>query len=168
MFYDPLGLISPITLPIKIILQKLFELKFEWDTNVDTDTIDLWKQYINGLTHVSSVSVNRYVLCWERSFVQIHGFCDSSEKVYCVVVYARVLCSHGVKLTLWLWRSRVASAKGHNIPRLELMDCILLKSLVTEVLSGMKIYFVGRILWSRCGGSNKLLKDGRSGCKIEL
>ena len=43
MFYDPLGLISPITLPIKFILQKLFELKFEWDTNIDTDTSHLWK-----------------------------------------------------------------------------------------------------------------------------
>ena len=69
MFYDPLGLISPITLPIKIILQKLFELKFEWDTNIDADTSHLWKQYIRELKHVSSVSVNRHVLCCERSLV---------------------------------------------------------------------------------------------------
>ena len=96
MFYDPLGLISPITLPIEIILQKLFELKFEWDTNIDADTSHLWKQYIRGLKHVSSVSVNRHVLCCERSLVQLRGFCDSSEKAYCAVVYARVLCNHGV------------------------------------------------------------------------
>ena len=74
MFYDPLGLISPITLPIKFILQKLFELKFEWDTNIDTDTSHLWKQHIKGLKHVGSVSVNRHVLCCKRSFVQLHGF----------------------------------------------------------------------------------------------
>ena len=41
MFYDPLGSISPITLPIKFILQKLFKLKFEWDGNIDTDTSHL-------------------------------------------------------------------------------------------------------------------------------
>ena len=74
MFYDPHGLISPITLPIKFILQKLFELKFEWDTNIDTDTSHLWKQHIKGLKHVGSVSVNRHVLCCKRSFVQLHGF----------------------------------------------------------------------------------------------
>ena len=86
MFYDPLGLISPIALPIKIILQKLFEIKFEWDKYIDTDTRQLWKEYIKKLKHVSSVSVNRYVFCCERSFVQLHGFCDSSKKVYCTVV----------------------------------------------------------------------------------
>ena len=37
MFHDPLELISPITLPINLVLQKLFELKFEWDTNIDAD-----------------------------------------------------------------------------------------------------------------------------------
>ena len=129
----PLRLISLITIPIKFILQKLFELKFEWDTNIDTDTSHLWKQYIKGLKHVSSVSVNRHVLCCKHSFVQFYGFCDSSEKAYCAVVYARVLCSHEVKVTLWSGRSRVASTKSHSIPRLELMACVLLGRLMTEV-----------------------------------
>ena len=30
------------------------------------------------------------------------------------------------------------------------------------------MYFVGPILWSRCGGSDKLVKIGRSGRKIEF
>ena len=133
MFYDPLGLISPITLPIKIILQKLFELKFEWDKYIDTDTNQLWKQHIKGLKHVSFVSVNRHVLCCKCSFVQLHDFCDSSGKAYFAVVYARVLCIHGMKVILWSGRSRVASAIGHSIPRLELMACVLLSRLMTEV-----------------------------------
>ena len=133
MFYDPLGSVSPITLPIKFILQKIFKLKFEWDGNIDTDTSHLWKQYIKGLKHVSSVSVNRHVLCCKHSFVQLHGFCDSSEKAYCAVVYAWVLCSHGVKVTSWSGRSRVASTKSHSIPRLELIPCALLGRLMTEV-----------------------------------
>ena len=48
-------------------------------------------------------------------------------------MYARVLCSHGVKVTLWSGRSRVASAKGHSMPRLELMACVLLGRLIIEV-----------------------------------
>ena len=80
MFHDPLELISPITLTIKLVLQKLFQLKFEGDTNIDADTSHLWKQYIKGLKHVSPVSVNRHVFWCKRCFVQLHGFCDSSEK----------------------------------------------------------------------------------------
>ena len=81
MFYDTLGLILPITQPIiKFILQKLFELKFGWDKYIYTDTSQLWKQYINVHKHVRSVSVNRHVLCCERSYVHLHGYCDSFEK----------------------------------------------------------------------------------------
>lgn len=74
MFYNPLRLISPITIPIKIMLLKLFELKFEWDKNIDRDTSHLRIQYIKELKHVSSVSVNRHGLCCERSYVELHGF----------------------------------------------------------------------------------------------
>ena len=64
MLKDPLGLISPITLPIKIMLQKLFEIKFERDKYIDTNTSQLRKRYIKGLKHVSSVSVTRHMLCY--------------------------------------------------------------------------------------------------------
>ena len=100
---------------------------------IDVDASHLRKQYIKGLKHVSSVPVNRQMLCCERIFVQLDGFCDSSEKAYCAIVYVRVLCSHGVKVTLWSGRSRVASAKGHSMPRLELMACALLGRLIIEV-----------------------------------
>ena len=93
---------------------------------IDVNTSHLRKQYIKGLKHVSSVSVNRQMLCCERIFVQLNDFCDSSEKAYCAIVYVRVLCSHGVKVTLW-------SAKGHSIPRLELMACVLLGRLMIDV-----------------------------------
>ena len=66
MFYDSLGLISLIMLSIKIILQKLFELKFEWDTYIDKDTSQLRKKYIKVFKHVSS-SVKWSVLAHPRS-----------------------------------------------------------------------------------------------------
>ena len=133
MFYDPLGLISPITLPIKFILQKLFEFKFEWDTNILMSTLVIYGNNILKDLNMSALSVNRQMLCCERIFVQLDGFCDSSEKAYCAIVYIRVLCSHGVKVTLWSGRSRVASAKGHSIPRFELMACVLLGRLMADV-----------------------------------
>ena len=126
MFYDPLGLILPITQPIKFILQKLFELKFGWGKYIDTDTSQLWKQYINVRKHVSSVSVNRHVLCCERSYVHLHGSCDSFKKAYFAVVYGRLLCNHGVKVTLSCGRSCVVSPKDHCISRLELMAYVSL------------------------------------------
>ena len=143
MFYNPLRLISPITIPIKIMLLKLFELKFEWDKNIDRDTSHLRIQYIKELKHVSSVSVNRHGLCCERSYVELHGFWDSADKAYCAAVYARVVCWHRVKVTLWSGRSRVASANAYSIPKLELMGCVLLARLMTEVKKAIEEEIVG-------------------------
>ena len=102
------------------------------------------------------------MLCCECSFVQLYGFCDSSEKAYGTVVYAQILSSQGVKVTLWSGMSCVVSPKDHSISKLELMACVLMWRLMTEVKKtsekeiavGVKMFFVGRILWSRCGGSN--------------
>lgn len=73
MFYDPPGLISPITLSIKLILQKLFELKIEWDNRIDVETNELWNKYIKGSQNVNSFSVNRQVLCCDGNYVQLHS-----------------------------------------------------------------------------------------------
>lgn len=46
IFYDSLGLISPISLPIKFILQKLFELKINWDNRIDVETNNFGKNIL--------------------------------------------------------------------------------------------------------------------------
>ena len=58
MFYDPLGLISPITLPIKFILQKLFEFKFEWDTNILMSTLVIYGNNILKDLNMSALSLS--------------------------------------------------------------------------------------------------------------
>lgn len=73
MFYDPPALISPITLSIKLILQKLFELKIDWDNRIDVETNELWNKYIKEFQNVNSFSVNRRVLCCDGNYVQLHG-----------------------------------------------------------------------------------------------
>ena len=110
------------------------------------------------------------MLCCERSFVQLHGFCDNSEKAYCAVVYVRVLCSLGMKVTLWSGRSRVASAKGHSMPSLELMASVLLGRLMTgvkkpiekEIVVGNKNVFC----WSNSMVSLWWIKQVRKNWKV--
>lgn len=133
MFYDPLGLTSPLSLPVRIILQNLFKLKLAWDDYIDQETLYSWKQYIKGLQRIRSVSCSRRVFFCEGDQIQLHGFCDSSEKAYCATVYVRVACSHGIKVSLWSAKSRIAPPTGHSIPRLELLSCVLLARLMSHV-----------------------------------
>ena len=75
MFYDPLGLISPITLPIKLILQNLFELKFEWDTNIDA-TLGTYGNNILKDLNMSALSLSNmaFVIVLRRRIVQLYIF----------------------------------------------------------------------------------------------
>ena len=67
------------------------------------------KKVYNSL---ESVSIKRHILCKCRNRgIEIHGFCDSSAKAYCTVVYVRVVCSHGVKVSLWAGKCGVAPMK---------------------------------------------------------
>ena len=44
---------------------------------------------------------------------------------------------------MWSRRSRVASVNGHSIPKLELMGCVLLARLMTEVKKATEEEIVG-------------------------
>lgn len=42
MLDHPLGLISSIALPVKFILQRLFELKTHWNNRINVETNEFW------------------------------------------------------------------------------------------------------------------------------
>ena len=95
-------------------------------------------RYSNELNTLSKVSVNHHVLCCNCRLLDIHGFCDSAGKAYCAIVFAKVSCSHGVLVNFWVGKSRLASMKKWNIPRSELLVCLLLSELVISVVDAVK------------------------------
>ena len=128
MFYNSPGLISPIILPIKIILQKNFNSK---SNGIKILMQTLVSYGYNILKDLSMLALSLYTVTSSAankcSYLQLHGFCDSFEKTYCTVAYAQVVC-RWKKLCCW----------DHSIPRLELMTCILLAWLMTEVKKEME------------------------------
>ena len=48
---------------------------------------------------------------------------------YCASVYVRVVSQHGVKVSLWASKCRLAPSKSYTIPNLEWMSCLLLSKL---------------------------------------
>ena len=95
-------------------------------------------RYLNVLNTLNKVSVNRHVLCCDCRIVDIHGFCDSAGKAYCAVVSAKVSCSHGVSVNVWVRKGRLAPKKKLSIPRLELSACLLFSELVILVVDAVK------------------------------
>ena len=58
--FDPLGLITPVTTPLKVFLQKLFQQKVGWDEHLQDDLADEWAKLHAQLVKTRETSVPRY------------------------------------------------------------------------------------------------------------
>ena len=95
--------------------------------------------FLKVLQKIKCINQERLVTCCGEEVVSLHGFLNSSAKAYGAVVYARLVCSHGVKVRLWTSKSRLSPSKDLTIPRLELMGCLLLAKLMVVVQNAIRL-----------------------------
>lgn len=56
--FDPLGLLSPVTIMGKLIIQKLWMMELDWDTLItDNVLLEKWSNYVNTLPLLNSLKV---------------------------------------------------------------------------------------------------------------
>ena len=66
--------------------------------------------------------------------IQLHGFCDASEKAYGASIYLRTTDGKGhTQVSLLIAKSKVVPLKRQTISRLELCGAVLLATLATTV-----------------------------------
>jgi hypothetical protein len=77
---------------------------------------------------VKDIAVDRLVLAkGQPTDIQLHEFCDSSEKAYGACLYLRSVNQQGeVTTKLFCSKSRVARVKKITLPRFELCGDLLL------------------------------------------
>ena len=73
IFY-PLGLLSPAIVAYKIFLQKLWQDKLQWDEPLSSHLQQEWNQLLQTIPTLSTLRINRKVLCLNPINIQIHGF----------------------------------------------------------------------------------------------
>lgn len=125
--FDPLGMIAPFTVQAKILFQELWKRDVSWDEELPLDIRAQWRRWRSELQELGSVKVPRWVeLSAETTLVQLHIFCDASQKAYGACAYLRVEDNrHSTKTALVMAKSRVAPMKTLTLPRLELLGAVL-------------------------------------------
>jgi len=88
-FYDPLGLLGPVIVKAKILLQNLWKLQLTWDETVPMEIYTAWMTFQSSMSELNEISFPRYVCMTQSVDLQLHGFADASEAAYGACIYVR-------------------------------------------------------------------------------
>ena len=128
-FFDPLGILCPITAFSKILLQEICSNNFEWDSLLPVDILKKLELWLNNLALLLEIRIPRYSFSdiLPSTKIELHGFCDSSTQSYAAVCYIRVFdsLSERYKCRIVAAKSKVVPVKQLTIPRLQLSGCLL-------------------------------------------
>ncbi|XP_049297835.1 uncharacterized protein LOC125771339 [Anopheles funestus] len=146
--YDPLGLIAPVLVRAKLLMQELWLLKSGWDDPVPEQIYNKWTTISDEWQSLSTYKTIRHVLL-PNSQVELHTFTDASEAAYGACIYARCKNAEGeIRISLLASKSRVAPLKRVTLPRLELNAAVLGAHLQHRVQKAMQIDSVESFFWS--------------------
>ena len=134
--FDPLGLLSPFVVKLKLLFRNLCSENVNWDDPVEGEILNKWKSLIQEFESLGQIRVPRCYFDSSRVPIlfELHGFSDASSQAYGAVVYFRTVYDDGsVSSTLVSSKTRVAPVKHQTIPRLELLGALMLTKLVLTV-----------------------------------
>eukprot|EP00794_Sanderia_malayensis_P016989 gene16989-18701_t len=134
--FDPLGLITPMITPIKVLFQEICTTKVGWDERLPDQLRNSWQSWIRSCKKTAKIEVPRYhfLEVQERpTEIELHGFCDASQDAYAAAVYVRYQGTSSTTTDLLMSKTRVSPLKKMSIPRLELLSCLILARLMDNV-----------------------------------
>lgn len=147
--FDPLGLLSPLTIKPKILIQKLWVQKIDWDEPAPYDICKSWYSFIENMKHLYTLRIPRHTLCRFPVQIEMHCFCDASQSAYAACIYLRSVDRQGnVIVRLQCAKARVASVKPTTIPRLELCACLLGAQLADALCRALRCVIQRRMFWT--------------------
>ncbi|MGG2622882.1 hypothetical protein, partial [Pseudomonas aeruginosa] len=109
--FDPLGWLAPVVIKAKLLIQNLWIQQLDWDEAVNQKISKTWKEFQKKLLIVEKIRIPRWIH-YETETIQLHGFCDASEKANGAMVYSRTFCSGKSTTRLLIAKSKVAPIKS--------------------------------------------------------
>ena len=151
--YDPLGVISPVVIPIKVLFQQICRRKGHWDQELDDDHALIWKKWISELRKAHEISLPPcYFISASESVysAQLHAFSDGSKHAFASTIYLRFHSAEGISTSFVTSKTRVAPLDIKSIPRLELLGALILARLIARVRRtlGILLYLSEVYCWT--------------------
>ncbi|XP_041451321.1 uncharacterized protein LOC121404964 [Drosophila obscura] len=132
--FDPAGWLAPFVIQAKMFMQEIWPRELGWDDVLPSDLSQTWETFLKSFPAIQDIRIPRWLHVCPMAKVQIHGFCDASQRAYGAAIYIRVERPHGIVCALLTAKTRVAPVKTVSLPRLELCGAVLLTELSEAII----------------------------------
>ena len=148
--FDPIGYLTGWLLHGKILLQKIWRRELAWDDNIPEDLIAEWQKWTDELRRIHELQLPRHLFNNQRvTAVELHVFCDASEKGFSAVLFYRWKTEDGgIEVSFVGAKARVAPTKKLTIPRLELQAAVLGTRMIAALRKEARVEIESTTCWS--------------------
>ena len=140
-FYNPVGLIQPVIIQLKLLFQEVCLTNVDWDSKITGQLKENWRFIVRFVENLAGICISRcYFYDIEpRDYIvsyQLHGFSDASEKAYGCCIYLKCITKNNfISSSLFASKSRVILSKRKLlIPRLKLLGNLLQGEIIISCL----------------------------------
>ena len=146
--FDPLGLIAPIVVRAKILMQQIWISGLNWDDRIVDDLHIKLNRWIEECQDIKEIKIPRCLNPTNQSSLEIHVFVDASEEAYGAVAYARTYCDDIYFSRIIAAKSKISPIKCASIPRLELMAACVGVALAGKIVMALEQDLCKVMFWS--------------------
>jgi len=145
--FDPLGLLSPVTVQVKIFMQSLWQRNLDWDEPLSDEDQQQWLRIAENIEEARHFQISRQYFPTIGTSEQpdtLHVFTDASLTAYGAVAF---LCS-GKNTSFVMAKSRVAPIKPLTLLKFELMGALTAARLSDFIVQGLHPLTLLTHFWS--------------------
>ena len=150
--YDSLGLVAPVVLTAKKLLQDVCKKKLGWDDPIIDEDGERWEKWKGQLASLSRVSLGRCIkplYFGDLKFSELHNVEDALHIACGAVSYLRMVdVEDKIHCTFLTGKSRLAHLKPMTVPRLELFAAVLAVQLDNSVREEFHVPITQSTYWS--------------------
>ena len=150
--FDALGMIGPVLLPAKRVLQRTCQLKLQGDEKLPDDLLRSWTKWREQLELLNQVNIPRCYFpggCHAGKSFQLHHFSDASEFGYGTVSYLRRETWDGtVNCSFIMAKGRTAPLQYVSVPRLELQAATIAARVHSMIIREIDLNISSTFFWT--------------------
>ena len=147
--FDPLGIIAPPIITLKLILQDVWKDRLAWEDTLPFEKRKMIQIFIDKYKSAPPIVLPRCInpaLSVNKQH-EIHIFSEASQLAYGAVAYIRSSSENSVSCSFLMGKAKVAPLKQLSIPKMELQAAVLRTRLARFVKNQQNIVFKENVYW---------------------